>query len=383
MRLWYFTEQQYHPGWELVDGPIRNTPQTRHCDPEIAADLIDRYYEEFSEIDEMGMNIAVNEHHTSFQSMSVAPYLSVAAIARTTSKARILSIGTPIGQRPDPVRVAEEIALTDVMSRGRTECGFIKSIPWEYFNSNANPVRVMDRFWEANDLIIKALTTRDGPFHWEGEFFRYRNVNIVPTPYQDPHPPLWMTGTSAGTARAIAARDYVAVISQSGRQAVIPFFEAYRDQYRKSHGREAPAEKMGYTCYLAIGDTEEEARQTAQAVHKWVEYLPSQHPGYQHAAGYAPAQDFARMLMKGPLGQFDAAIPSIEDLRERHVMFYGTPDQVYEQFTHFQEVSGGIGNLLFQMGGYATKAQTLKSLRLMQKEVLPRLAEYKVKSMAA
>src|ERR1700739_3046973 len=111
MRLWYFSEQQYHPAWERSAGPIRNTPPTGLIDPDVAADLIDRYYEEFAAIDELGLNIAVNEHHTTFQCMSTTPYLSVAALARTTKRARILSIGSPLAQRPDPVRLAEEIAL--------------------------------------------------------------------------------------------------------------------------------------------------------------------------------------------------------------------------------------------------------------------------------
>jgi hypothetical protein len=45
MKLWYFTEQQYHPAWEEVNGPIRNTAPRGLIDPDTAADLINRYYE--------------------------------------------------------------------------------------------------------------------------------------------------------------------------------------------------------------------------------------------------------------------------------------------------------------------------------------------------
>jgi alkanesulfonate monooxygenase SsuD/methylene tetrahydromethanopterin reductase-like flavin-dependent oxidoreductase (luciferase family) len=376
MKLWYFTEQQYHPAWEACPGPIRNTPPTGLIDPDDAADLIDRYYEEFAAIDELGLNIAVNEHHTTLQCMSTTPYLSVAALARTTKKARILSIGSPLAQRPDPVRLAEEIALTDIMSRGRTEVGFIKSVPWEYFNSNANPMRLMDRFWEANDLILKALSTRDGPFSWEGRYFHYRNVNIIPRPYQDPHPPIWMAGQSPSSARVIAERKYVAVTSMSGSDAG-PFFSAYRDQYKKTHGAAAGKDRLGYICYVAVAHSEAEARKRAQLVHKWVEFLPSQNAGFQHAAGYATAQDFARMLRSGKqLGRFDKdAVPTIDELRERNVMFWGTPDHVYKQIEGFYRRVGGLGHLLTQMGGYATKHDTIESMTLMANEVLPRLQE--------
>ncbi len=378
MKLWYFTEQQYHPGWELVDGPIRNTPPTRVIDPVIAADLIDRYYEEFHAIDEMGVNIAVNEHHASLQCMSTAPFLSIAALARTTKNARLLSIGTPLAQRPDPVRVAEEIALTDIMARGRTEVGFVKSLPWEYFNSNANPTRLMDRFWEANDLILKALSSRDGPFAWEGEFFHYRNVNIVPRPFQDPHPPIWMTGTSAGSARAIADRGYVAATSMSGMGAA-PFFEAYRHQFRQTHLRDAPADRTAYICYLVIGNNEAEAEARAHRFHKWIQFLGSAHPGYQHAAGYASAADFARILLSGKgMGNVGRVTPTIQQLREQKIMFWGTPDQVYEQLADFTRQVGGIGHLLTQIGGYSTKEDTIDIMRLMSQEVFPRLQELDV-----
>jgi len=375
VQIWYFTEQQYHPAWEKVGGPIRNTPPTSLMDPEIAADLMDRYYEEYGALDELGLNIAVNEHHTSFQSMSCAPYLSIAAIARTTRRARLLSIGSPLAQRPDPVRIAEEAALADILSRGRTELGMIRSVPWEYFNAPSNPVGLQRRFWEAHDLIVKALRTRSGPFAWQGEFFHYHNVNVVPRPYQDPHPPIWITGSSPNTARSIAEKGYVAITTQSGTKGAAPFFAAYRDQYRKTHGCEPDADRMAYLCYVAIAHNEPAARAIAQKIHKWVEFLGSQHPGYQHAAGYAPPEDFARLMKagKGASPFFNYVAPDVDQLREQQVMFWGTPDQVFEQIAAFNRTVGGFGRLLCQMGGYATQEETLSTMALMANEVRPRL----------
>ncbi len=60
----------------------------------------------------------------------------------------------------------------------------------------------MDRFWEAHDFIIKAMTTHDEPFNWESEHFHYRQVNIWPRPWQQPHPPVWSTTGSKSQARA-------------------------------------------------------------------------------------------------------------------------------------------------------------------------------------
>jgi alkanesulfonate monooxygenase SsuD/methylene tetrahydromethanopterin reductase-like flavin-dependent oxidoreductase (luciferase family) len=377
MKFWYFTEQQYHPAWDRFAGPIRNVPPTSLIDPDEAADLMDRYYREFAAIDEMGLNIAVNEHHTSYQCMSPTPYLSMAALARTTKRARLLSIGTPIAQRSDPVRVAEEIALADILSRGRTEAGLIKSIPWEYFNSNANPMRITERFWEAHDLIVKALSTRSGPFAWNGRFFHYRNVNVVPRPYQDPHPPIWMTGQSPGSAASIAERGYVAATSQNGPGAA-PFFKAYREAYERRFGEPPSTDRLAYICYIAVGKTESEAQERAQRVHKWVEFLPRQDSRFQHAAGYAPARDFARLLRAGKGGSlfFNYVPPSIVELREQGIMFFGTADQVTEQLIKFYRKVNGFGHLLMQMGGIATQEDTIESMQLIANVVRPRLEEF-------
>jgi alkanesulfonate monooxygenase SsuD/methylene tetrahydromethanopterin reductase-like flavin-dependent oxidoreductase (luciferase family) len=93
-----------------------------------------------------------------------------------------LILGNPIANRREPVRVAEEMAMVDVYSRGRLECGFVRGVPYEMSAGNHRPTRMMDRFWEAHDLIVKAWTSHDGPFNWEGKYFHHRQVNIWPRP---------------------------------------------------------------------------------------------------------------------------------------------------------------------------------------------------------
>jgi len=68
-------------------------------------------------------------------------------LARQTRRARLLVLGYPIGHRQDPLRVAEELATIDVVSRGRLDMGFIKGVPYEFPVSNQNPVGVTERFW--------------------------------------------------------------------------------------------------------------------------------------------------------------------------------------------------------------------------------------------
>ena len=93
--------------------------------------------------------------------MSSSVAIGLAVLARITKRARLLVLGYPIGHRPDPLRAAEELSTIDVISRGRLDMGFIKGIPYEIAASNRNPTELMERFWEAHDFIIKAMTTHD------------------------------------------------------------------------------------------------------------------------------------------------------------------------------------------------------------------------------
>src|SRR5262245_912099 len=190
MKFYSFTEQSYPDAWFKDADSLRVSLPNRHCDPEVASRLYNRYLDEWMLADELGLNIIVNEHHATATCMSASVHLTLAILARQPRLARLLGLGTPIANRNDPLRVAEEMAIIDVISRGRLEMGFIKGVPYEIVPANARPVAVMDRFWEAHDLIIKAMTTRDGPFSWEGENFQYRSVNIWPRPYQQPQPPV-------------------------------------------------------------------------------------------------------------------------------------------------------------------------------------------------
>ena len=148
----------------------------------------------------------LNEHHQTATCVDPAAPLVLAALARLSKKARLLILGNPIANRRQPVRVAEEMAMVDVLSRGRLEAGFVRGVPYEVLPANSNPVRMNERQWEALDLIVKAWTTHDGPFSHEGRFFHYRAVNIWPRRYQQPHPPIWISTTSPGGARARRAR---------------------------------------------------------------------------------------------------------------------------------------------------------------------------------
>ena len=386
MKVFHFTEQAYAPAWNDHDGSLRVNLPNRKCDPKIAADNYHRWYDEWMLADELGLDIMVNEHHQTATCTSSACVITLSILARETKRARLLVLGYPIGHRPDPLRCVEELSTIDVISRGRLEMGFVKGVPYEIPVANTNPVFLMDRFWEAHDFILKAMTSHDGPFNWEGEHFHYRHVNVWPRPYQEPHPPVWVTTGSTSQARRLGEYGYVMATLGSG-YATKGLYDAYRQGY-VSKGRPMPgADRFAYLGLVAVASTEAEARRRAEHVAGYVRTSSIVHPPFRNPPGFLSADDNARLLKAGkpPARTFtkdgravDMRTGSVQDLIDAAIMFAGTPDQVYKQLVDFCEWVGGMGNLLMMgQAGFLSHADTVDSLTLFAKEVLPRLKEYK------
>ena len=356
MRVWYFSEMAYHPAWEegLQRGSLRVVLPNRNYDPQIGHQLLNRYLDEFALCDEVGLDIMVNEHHSTSTCLTESVSMALAIIARETKRARLLSLGTPIANRPDPVRVAEEMAWLDVLSGGRLEMGLVKGAPYEIAPANSNPANLMRRYWEAHDLILKALSTTDGPFSWEGEFFHYRTVNIWPRPLQQPTPPVWMTGLSVETGRMAAERGHV-VGTLLSLSAAGPMFEAYRQRAREL-GWAAGPDRFAYAAVVGVGTTREEGRRRANLAADYVRTSPVVAEPFTNPPGYnSLAANIAMLKAGGRRGGFvrdrhgnpvDQTTATIDQLIESGTCFAGTPDDVYDQIKALSDSAAVFGSVL-------------------------------------
>ncbi len=384
MRVWYFSEMAYHPAWAegLKRGSLRVVFPNGNLDPVEAHGLLNRYLDEFALCDEVGLDIMVNEHHSTATCMTVSVPMALAVIARETKRSRLLTLGNPIANRPDPVRVAEEMAWLDVLSGGRLEMGLVKGAPYEIAPANSNPARLMRRYWEAHDLILKALSTTDGPFNWEGEYFHYRNVNIWPRPIQQPTPPVWMTGMSVDTGRLAAERGHVVGTLLSGGLAK-PMYDAYRARAREL-GWEAGPDRLAFAACVGVGATREDGLRRAHLIADYVRTSPVVAEPFTNPPGYNSIGANVAMLKAGPRAHrlvtdrqgnpIDHRTASVQQFMETDTVFAGTPDDVVEQIIDFNVRMGGVGHLLaFGQGGFLDHADTKENIRLLGQEVAPRL----------
>ncbi len=378
MRAWYFTEMPYPhlPPFEELS-TIRVSLPSSHFDPKIGADLYNRYLDEHLIAEDAGLDLMVNEHHQTATCIDVAAPLSMAILARQTKNARLCILGNPIANRGDPIRIAEEMAMIDCISRGRVDAGFVRGVPYEIFAANTNPTETLDRLWEGVDLVIKAWTTHDGPFNFEGRFTRRRAINVWPRPYQQPHPPVWVTGSSdVESVKKAAGKGFVFATFLQPYPKVRMLFDAYRSAYVENG--QPGGGGVAFMPLMFVADTESEAEAGAREL---IWYLKAKvEPQYRNPPGYVPV-DVNVGAMKGA-GDARASRTdgmrqmTIEDQREQGVVMYGTPDSIIKQIHRQYERIGGFDHLLMMMqAGFLDHKRTVGNIRMFAKEVYPAIKD--------
>lgn len=373
MQFWHFSETAYPylpPEDEFRS--VRVSLPNGVIDPQRAAALWDRYLAEWQVADECGINIQINEHHATATCMDPAAPIVAGILARTTKNARILLLGNPVANRKDPVRVAEEMAMVDLLSHGRLEVGFVRGVPYEVSAVNSKPVQMSERMWEAIELVEKAWTTHDGPFNWEGRFFHQRQVNIWPRPYQQPNPPIWVTAMSPGSVARIADNGYVLATFLTGYEGTRKVFQAYRDRLAEM-GRPSPSDdRFAYAGLVYTGETDEEGYEGAR---KLLWYIQANKVPFEFSQppGYIPY--FARAAgLRGARSPHDFSSATLEELIDGGIVFAGSPSTVRGQIEKFYESVGGFGHLLLMgQAGFLEHDETVKGIRTFAEHVKPAL----------
>ncbi|HVA24900.1 MAG TPA: LLM class flavin-dependent oxidoreductase [Chloroflexota bacterium] len=351
------------------------TLSNREYDPQPGQELYNRYLDELEYAEQVGFDgICVNEHHQTAYGLMPAPNILAAALARRTSRAKIAILGNAIPLRDHPLRVAEEVAILDVLTGGRIISGFVRGIGAEYYSFDLDPTVSRERFVEAHDLIVRAWT-EPGPFQHQGKHYRVRYVNPWPRPLQKPHPPIWLPSTGSVETLEMAARYGYPFVRVYERAATVKaLFDEVRAVYR-AFGKECPPENLGWSMPVYVSDTDGNAEREAS---EHVLYLFRQlsHRPFQFIVppGYSSAASLSRALQRAATRRSSAAM-SYQDLLETGFITFGSPDTVRRRLLDYQR-DMGFGKLVPLMHfGSLPHDLTVRSMRLFAEEVMPALRE--------
>ena len=203
---------------------------------------------------------------------------------------------------------------------------------------------------------------------------------------------MWLTTASTRTAAEAARRDCVLAITALARIAR-ESFPLYRAEYQKLYNRRAPLSRFAYLSNIAIAKDEHTARERALKLLRFAETSSRLEERYINPPGALMNADNVRFLRAKattnhaertrPDGTPMSNPPSPEDQAANGILFWGTPDQVYEQLREFYDSVGGFGNLIVQMGGTASHDELCDQIRLFSTEVMPRLQKLTAQQEAA
>ncbi len=386
MHISYFTEQPYsaldsQDAWKIhdFDHPSRQPGHNvlmhsnRFFDPAVATKLFELRMKEYELADEVGFDgVMMNEHHNAAYCMQSRIGIMSAAVAARTKRVKIVQLGNPLPTAENPVQIAEDIAMVDMMSGGRLVPGMVRAGGAEQIANNVNPAFNRERFIEAHDLIIKTWTV-PGPWRWEGEHYQQRVVNPWALPVQKPHPRIWVPGvTSNETIEFAARRRYPFICLNTTVEDTKKIWERY-EFYASQVGFKSGPQHRGYLVRCIVADTEEKARASARE-HMWMgsEFAGFGREAWQLPTGYsslAAKMGRRRLISEGFVsGDIDQQIA-------RGTMVCGTPDQVIKRLRWWMEETR-IGILvLWQNDGRYSHEAGMESIELMGRKVLPAVKE--------
>lgn len=201
------------------------------------------------------------EHQNAPFAYISAPSVYLAALARETTTLRF---GPMVYQLPmhHPIRLAQDAAMLDQLSRGRLEFGIGYGIHQHEFLRWKLPFpERRDMGLEAMDIIVQAWT--QDSVTYDGSYWSFDEALPKPKPYQQPHPPVWV-GAHSATSFDYAAEHGFDVAQNIDTDAVVAEKFAYFCQAWQRLGHPGPMPRMMLARHVHLAETDEQAREESE-----------------------------------------------------------------------------------------------------------------------
>jgi alkanesulfonate monooxygenase SsuD/methylene tetrahydromethanopterin reductase-like flavin-dependent oxidoreductase (luciferase family) len=332
------------------------------------SEAFDEAMEQVDAAEESGLDVMwlAELHFEPRRSVLSAPLSIASAIAART---RRMKIGIAVQVLPlcHPLRLAEEAATVDQLSHGRLIFGVGRSgVAQTYEAYGVSYAESRDRFREILDIIEQAWTKPT--FSYEGKYHRFKDVAVVPKPYQKPTPPIRIAASTPDTFPAIGRRG--AAIFASVRHTTWPDLarqvESYHEAWRAAGHPGRGQVFVSAPTYIA--ETEDRAR--SEPKESIMHFYREQANLLEGAARLVDPETAARRMRR--VNQLRSL--RYEDGLSNHALV-GTPAQIAERL-HALRQEIGLSGILAELncGGLVPHQQVLTALQLLCKSVKPRLA---------
>lgn len=244
----------------------------------------------------------------------------------------------------NPLLVAEEALVFDLLSKGRLDLGVGAGYrPWEFEGFKIDKTEAKERFLEALEILDRGL--RGEPFQFQGKYHDIPEVALVPKPcYTLPRPKLFIATGDMAQIKLAAQKDYgVMSFSTSSKEHLIQLYNTYRE-IAKPLGYDISRDRFPVTRQIYIHHDPAVVQ----------EYAERNLPHYQAA-----------------LGDFKAC-PPLEALKKLYII--GTPEACVSQLQQLRDEMGCTHVILWFNFGWLTHQEVTEQMRLFGEEVMPHFA---------
>jgi alkanesulfonate monooxygenase SsuD/methylene tetrahydromethanopterin reductase-like flavin-dependent oxidoreductase (luciferase family) len=303
--------------------------------------------------EDLGLDeVWLSEHHFSDDGYSPALMPIAAAVATRT---RNIRIGTKVLLMPfhNPVRLAEDAAVVDIISNGRLDLGIAAGYRHEEF-AGFGIARDERSARTREGLQVLELALKDAPFTFEGRFGSYRNAHVIPPAIQQPVP-IWVGGRSPGPLRRAAEAGYHLQLADFDLNLCALDYAVYMERLTAC-GRNTGDYEVAAVASVFVDEDPSRARTLAEP---HMQYQQQQYQRWFAAAGDRVSQSATRANGIGGAMPPGCLVGTPEDVLEQILVAHGRVP-----FTHF--------SFWMLLPGLSPAAATA-SLELFADRVLPRL----------
>jgi len=305
--------------------------------------VYERAIERVKIMDQNGYDaIWIAEHHFSTYSVCPSVHMMGTHFAANTKNLRI-GTGVSLAAFYDPLRLAEEVALLDVLSGGRVNWGAGSGFdPTEFRAFGVDREDKYPRFRENVDIVLRAW--KEQRLTYRGEFHHYEEIEVLPKPLQDPIP-VWMAASSTDAIRWAGKRGFSIMMDpHSSMEHIASKRQKYDSTLRENgfdpEGRDIPVARL-----LAIAPNDEQARRVAESGAQWT------------TASYA--RDPKKL--RNQEGETDPVQRYVDE-----VILWGCPEKVADLLLEYEENK--------QLNYLLCAPLSNQTFQLFNDEVLPRLS---------
>jgi alkanesulfonate monooxygenase SsuD/methylene tetrahydromethanopterin reductase-like flavin-dependent oxidoreductase (luciferase family) len=333
------------------------------------AQVIHQELDQMKWTEELGFDqLWITEHHFIEYGLSVDPPSIAAAAAMRTERVRI-GLAAAILPFHDPIRLAEQLALVDIMSKGRLDVGIGRgNRPMEFHGYQIPQIESRQRFDEMQQMLV-GLWTQEY-FSFTGKHYRIPRVRMIPKPYQKPHPPLYVVCVGPDTIKQTASQG-IPMLNSVLFGPIDPLVgnrDLYANTMREAGFDAAAVQaalgKWGVSRHVYVAPTDRQAFEEAKEAELWYQSalkrflvpdrIEDAHPDLQPAFR-AMAERLAKVTW--------------DDL-VRETLVFGSPDTVCRHMEAMRKIGVGQAMCWMNFGGLP-HAQVRRSMELFSKEVMP------------